>query len=381
MHIAIDIRCLMEKKLTGVGEYTLNLLKQLFIEDSTNQYYLFYNSTQDLTNTLPRFDFSNVHYCEFKIPNKLLNLSLILLKKPKLDRLIEKKYKVKIDFFFFPNISFQANDCPYFITAHDLSFEIFPEFLSFKRKLWHWLIKPNKLFSAAKKIIAVSLNTKTDLMNKYLLKENKIEVIHSGITSNFRVLPPGNSQLLRVKKKYNLPNKFLLYLGTIEPRKNIETLIQAFELYQPENKLNYDLILVGKPGWHCQKIFAQINNFNKKYKAQIIFKNFIQNQDKLFFYNLAELFIYPSFYEGFGFPPLEAMACGCPVITSANSSLSEVCGDNAILINPYDANEIKNAINQSSENREYFIQKGLAKAAQFNWQTTANRHLDIFNKK
>ena len=196
MNIAIDIRPLMDKQLTGVGEYTLNLLSNLFTKDSQNQYYLFYNSFSKIE--VPQFNFPNVQYCQFKIPNKLLTLSLLLFKNPKLDKLIFKKYQTRMDLFFFPNICFQKTNCPYIITAHDLSYEIFPQFLTWKRKLWHKLINPKKVFQNAKQIMAVSNNTKQDLINKYQIASDKIQVIYSGIKQNFKVLKAADTKLKKI---------------------------------------------------------------------------------------------------------------------------------------------------------------------------------------
>jgi glycosyltransferase involved in cell wall biosynthesis len=367
----------MEKDLTGVGEYTLNLLTHLFEIDNKNHYYLFYNSRQNVENIIPKFPQKNIHYCPFKIPNKLLNLSLKLFKYPKLDNLIQKKYKTQnINQFFFPNISFASTNCPYLITAHDLSFEIFPEFLSLKRKLWHRIINPKKQYQNAKKIIAVSENTKNDLTKTFNISSEKITTIYSGITKNFRILPVGHPGLKKIKRKYNLPEKFFLFLGTIEPRKNLETLIDAFALFQSEDLEKYSLVIVGKPGWKYKKTFQKIEQYNSTHENKIILTNFIKSTEKVFFYNLATLFIYPSFYEGFGFPPLEAMACGCPVITSPNSSLTEICGNAALFVDPANANEIKNGIQTILENKNLFIPQGLLNSSSFSWQKSAQSFLD-----
>jgi len=228
MNIAIDIRCLMEREPTGVGEYTLNLLRAIFAQDKENQYLLFYNSAKNVSDVLPAFNEANVRLCGFSYPNKLFNLSLKFFKRPQLDLLIQKKFGVKPGIFFFPNISFQQTRCPYIITCHDLSYALFPEFLSLKKRLWHRIINPRKLFQRAKAIIAVSENTKVDLTNHYQISPSKIEVIYSGIP----VTPPlDNNALVEVKAKFKLPEKFILAVGTVEPRKNIDILITAFAAF------------------------------------------------------------------------------------------------------------------------------------------------------
>jgi glycosyltransferase involved in cell wall biosynthesis len=376
MHIGVDIRALMEKELTGVGEYTFHLLKHLFELDSKNHYYLFYNSRQDVSKYIPKFPKDNVHYCSFKLPNKLLNVTLKLFGHPELDRAIQIKYKTpKLDLFFFPNITFLKTRCPYIITAHDLSYHLFPEFLSLKRKLWHKFINPRKIFKNADKVLAVSQNTKQDLINQYNISSKKIQTIYSGISLNYKKISEHDPKLNKIKTKYKLPKKFVLYLGTIEPRKNINSLITAFEEFNKKFP-DYHLVISGKPGWKYKDMMQKINN-----NPKILFTNFIQDQEKRYFYNLASMFIFPSYYEGFGFPPLEAMACECPVITSNNSSMSEVCRNAAILIDPYNINDLVQAMTKftKSETAQFFIAKGKERAKEFNWYKTANEILHFMS--
>jgi glycosyltransferase involved in cell wall biosynthesis len=398
MNIAIDIRCLMDRELTGVGEYTNNLLKELFKLDNTNQYYLFYNSLRKVK--VPFYDYENVHYIKFNWPNKLLNLSITLFGAPKIDKMIEKKVNHpnksalsandphirNINLFFFPNISFFSTDCPYMITCHDLSFEYFPEFLNWKRKLWHRIMSPRLKFENAKKIIAVSKNTARDLTDFSLPSLHsardssrndrgiqKIKTIYSGIADNYKVLKKDNPKLKKIKQKYRLPEKFIFFLGTKEPRKNIDSLVRAFELFKKETGSDLRLIITGAKGWSNPTNYSLLST---------LYIPYIPEQDKRYFLNLASMFIFPSHYEGFGFPVLEAMACGCPVITSNNSSLGEICEDAAILINSHDVNELKNAIINMTDPRvtDFYKQKGLLQAQKFSWKKTAEDVLTTVDK-
>jgi glycosyltransferase involved in cell wall biosynthesis len=377
MNIAIDIRCLMERELTGVGEYTFNLLKHLFETDNTNEYFLFYNSRQDVSKYIPKFPKNNIHYCAFHWPNKLLNLSIKFLKYPKLDLWIQKKYQTPpIDLFFFPNICSLNVSCPYLLTAHDLSFEFFSEFLSIKRRLWHLFVKPEQLFNKAERIIAVSKNTKQDLVNRYRIDPSKIQIVYSGLSTNYKILPTDDVRMRKVKQKYSLPEKFALFIGTIEPRKNLDGLISAFKLFN-QNHPGYSLVIAGKLGWKYKEILNSI-----QLTENVKFVNFIKDSEKRYFYNLASMFVYPSFYEGFGFPPLEAMACGCPVITSSNSSLSEICGEAAMLIDPCNINDLSEATKLMTikSNADYWRALGLKKSKNFSWYKTAYELLLLFHK-
>ena len=370
MNIAIDIRCLMEREPTGVGEYTLNLLRAIFAHDKNNQYLLFYNSAENVSDVLPAFNEANVRLCGFSYPNKLFNLSLKFFKRPQLDLLIQKKFGVKPGIFFFPNISFQQTRCPYIITCHDLSYALFPEFLSLKKRLWHRIINPRKLFQRAKAIIAVSENTKVDLTNHYQISPSKIEMIYSGIP----VIPPlDNNALVEVKTKFKLPEKFILAVGTIEPRKNIETLVTAFNVFSAKQP-DYSLVVTGKPNRIRQL------KLTENLRERVRLTGFVSPDEKTALYRLASMFVYPSHYEGFGFPPLEAMAEGCPVISANNSSLGEICDSAAILINAHDANEIAQALEQMTDAavREHYKAKGFEQIKKFNWQNAATATIDLF---
>jgi len=377
MNIAVDIRCLMQKKYSGVAEYTNNLLKNLFVIDKKNQYKLFYNSSQNLSQILPRFTANNVKVLGFKYPNKLFNFSLKFLKYPNLDQLVKD-----IDIFFIPNNNFLAlsSACQKIITVHDLSFEIYPQFYSSKRKLWHHLINPKHLISQCQKIIADSQNTKNDLINYYKIPGSKIRVIHLGLDHElYKPLDKNLPKFSVVKEKYNLPNKFILFLGTLEPRKNIEGIIEVFNLLKHNfsDLEDLHLIIAGQKGWRYQQIFNLASQ--SPWQKQINFLGYVSAEDKPFLYNLAELFLFPSFYEGFGLPPLEAQASGTPVIAGLNSSFPEVLQDSAFLVKPDHLEEITSAVRQVMVDfklKEDLIAKGLLNAQRFSWSKCAQETLD-----
>ncbi|MDP3957653.1 MAG: glycosyltransferase family 1 protein [bacterium] len=389
MRIGIDIRCLAEGKRTGVEEYTLALLQGLFEHDTENEYVLFFNAWRKT-----HLDFSwatrypNVTLKAFRFPNKLLNLSLWYLHFPQLDRMVGGT-----DIFFLPNLNFASvsRKTRLVVTAHDLSFELFPETFSFKRRLWHFFINFRRLALAADKIIAVSQSTKDDLTAQYGVPEKKITVIRSGIGEQFHVMSRNDGELLRVKEKYHLPYKFILSLATFEPRKNILALIQSYEglmrlghVASPTSLggsalVKYELVIAGVSGWKCEEVFEAIAE--SPYREKIHLPGFIADPDKAALYNLASVFVYPSLYEGFGFPPLEAMACGVPVIVSHSSSLPEIVGDAGILIDPYQPDELLQALRQVLTDQELtdtLRKKGEARAKLFSWEKTVKETLDVF---
>ncbi|MFA4817288.1 MAG: glycosyltransferase family 1 protein [Parcubacteria group bacterium] len=383
MKIAIDVRCLIEGRRTGVEEYTLNLLKNLFEIDKANNYVLFLNSFRpDKAELKWVKKYPNVSLKKFRFPNKLLNFCFWYFDFPKIDKMIGGA-----DIVFLPNIIFASVSAKtkLIATIHDLSFERFPETFSRKRRLWHGFINPKKICRRARKIIAVSDSTKNDLQSLYGIKPEKIEIIPSGVSGKFLPISRNNQKLIEVKERYGLPYKFILFLGTLEPRKNIAALIRAFDSFKEyaaeknnENLIRFKLVIAGQSGWLGEKIYCEIEK--AKHKKDILVVNFIPEEDKPFVMNLATLFVYPSIFEGFGFPPLEAMKCGVPVITSNNSSLPEVIGSGGIMVNFDKPDEIEKAMRQILENPQLYEkmkEAGLKKAGEFSWKNTARKFLDI----
>ncbi|NUM25302.1 MAG: glycosyltransferase family 4 protein [Candidatus Buchananbacteria bacterium] len=373
MKIGVDVRCLMEKQYSGISEYTYNLLKALFKIDQENQYFLFYNSSKPVK--MPEFDSPRVFYKAFNYPNKLFNLSLRFLKIAEIDKLVGGVDVFLIPSFLFSNLS---KDCRKILIVHDLSFELYPEFFTFKKQLWHHLIEPRRITNTADSIIAISENTKQDVVKIYQTPPEKIDVIYNGISDMF-FEPITDNDISRVKKKYDLPDEYIFSLGNLEPRKNVESLLKAFNLL--ENK-SIQLVIAGGQAWKYQKIY-QIWQKSAK-KNQIKFIGYVDAKDRAALYHLAKVFVYPSIYEGFGLPPIEAMACGTPVISSFTSSLVESVNDAGLLIDPQNYNELAKTIDQylaDSRLQEILKTKGLEYAKQFNWANTAKAVLAVLNRE
>ncbi len=348
MNIGIDISALVAHERTGVGEYAFQLLDALFDIDKKNQYFLFCNSWKRDSKKL--WEQKNVHFLQTHYPNKIFHTLLFFFRWPKVDALIVREYKKKyginighLNIFFSPNLSFfsVSKTCKHIQMIHDLSFELFPEFFSKKMRVWHKFLLPKKQCKEATAIFVPSENTKRDVHDMYSISEEKIHVMSPGVSSYFLQARTQNryGKEQEVKKKYDLPQKFILFLGTLEPRKNIRGLLSAYA--QSRASKEYALVLAGPKGWKYKKIVKSIaTTLNVKYIG------YVEEVDKPFLYGLSRMFLYPSFYEGFGIPVLEALYSGIPVITSNRSSLPEISSGSAVLVDPHNPAEIQQALDR-----------------------------------
>jgi len=378
--IGIDIRVLVLGRRTGIEEYLLNLLPEIIRRNPEMTFRLFYNALRKQKLGYAWLDAPNVEVYSFPIPNRaLLFPANALFNYPKADRLIGG-----CDVFWSPHIFNVAlsHGVKHVITVHDLAFERHPDFFPTGKRWWHkYLMAPKRQLRSAHEVLAVSQSTKDDLKELYSIPEARIKVVYPGIGQEFKPLSKTGPGIAAVRKKYRLPGPFILYFGTIEPRKNIRALISAFELFkrQSKNSANTALVIAGDQGWLYREVFEAARR--SPFHSHIMFTGFVDPEDKPALYNAAEVFVYPSFFEGFGFPPLEAMGCGIPVITANRSSLPEVAGDAAILVNPYRPEEIFLALEELQafpDLRETMRQKGLARAAKFTWDSCAQETMAAF---
>jgi glycosyltransferase involved in cell wall biosynthesis len=379
MNIGVDTRSLMDKNYSGVSEYTFNLLTEILKLDQSNNYKLFYNSFHDIAERMPKFETGYSENVKLNYPNKVLNYFYFkLLNRPKIDKLCGA------GLFFMPHVNLisLSDECRKILTIHDLSYIRHPEFFSARKNFWHYFINIKKFAQGFDTIIAVSENTKRDIISLLGIDEKKIKVIYSGLDKQFRQIDRESPEVIEYKRQFNLPDKFILSLGTLEPRKNIEGIIAAFEMIK-SNKSDFSdlkLILVGGKGWKFNNIIKSWSG--SRFKNDIIFLGYLPKYAKPYVYNLAAAFIYPSFYEGFGFPPLEAMASGTPVITSAATSLPEIAGQAAILVDPYNISQMSAAIERVllDENlKNNLIKHGIDQAKKFSWTSAARQYLQVFD--
>lgn len=388
MRIGVDIRVLMDKYYSGVSEYAANLLSAILAADKISDYKLFYNSYRDLDEKLKLWNRENARVIGTHIPNKIFNyIFQKIFHYPKLDRVLGG-----VDIFWSPHFNFtqlsgSSSGLKKIITVHDLSFLRYPEFFSARKNFWHQALAVKSALLAADAIIAVSENTKNDIIELTGVKPEKISVIYSG--NNLLKREVNEAEKKEFLAKRGLSGRLILYLGNIEPRKNIEGLIAAFNLLRSQDAqlageggsrlIDVKLILAGASGWKNRQIFAAWQK--SPYKNDIKFLGYINKTDQAVLYSLSSVLAYPSYYEGFGFPPLEAMTYGLPVVCSNNSSLPEVVGNAALTINPFKVEEITDALKiilTDEVLRQHLITRGQEQAQNFSWEKAAKEYLQVF---
>ena len=365
--IGIDVR-MMTRLKTGVEIYTYYLIQNLGRIDKFNEYFLF--SDKDFNNSdLP----SSFNKRIIKFPP----ISFLWTQSSLFFALL----RYRIDLYHSPTSAFALwGRRKRIVTIHDLSFLFYPEMYSKRRQLAHrfWL---KRAVDFSDKIITVSKNTKEDIIKFYNAEPEKINVIHLGIDNKVYYPLKESFHFGQIQRKYNLPKRFIFAVGRLEPRKNFVNLIKAYAILKRKTDLKEKLVIIGNKGYRYKDIFKTVENLNLK--KEVIFLGYVPQKDLPYIYNLASLFVYPSFYEGFGLPPLEAMACGIPVITSTTSSLPEVVGEAAILVNPYNVEEIAEAIYKVLSNKELaekMRRKGLERAKQFSWEKCGRETLRVYEE-
>ncbi len=367
--IGINARYL-QRSMSGIERYTLELVKNLSLIDEKNKYVLFFNNHEPLIALEKKYNF--VNYIT-SIPTKI-RFMRIFWEQFWLAKEIQYN---NVDVFHGPSfLAPFSKKCKYTITIHDLSFFKYPESFTMENKLYFkFFLK--KSVNNADIIIADSESTKKDIMQYFNILDEKIKVIYLGVGEKYKRIT-NVAKLNTIRTKYALPEKFLLFTGVLSPRKNLERTIEAFH-HLKKNNFPHKFVIVGKKGWLYSPIFEKIKQLDLQDK--IIFTDYIDEEDLPYLYNLADLFVLASLYEGFGLPILEAMACGCPVVTANTSSMPEVAGDATLLVNPLSIEEIKNAMEKiltDKRLREELINKGFEQAKKFSWKNTAEETLKVY---
>ena len=274
--------------------------------------------------------------------------------------------------------------CPSVVTVYDLSFLLYPE--SFKCSKRFYLGLFTRLSARrARRIIAISESTRRDVVRLLGVSPEKVEVVYCGIDDAFRPLPPQSwrerGEVAAFRSKRGLPERFILFVGTIEPRKNVGRLIEAYGRLRSASRGGVRLVIGGAKGWFYEDVFARVEELGLE--GEVMFPGYIPVSELPLWYNAAELFVYPSLYEGFGLPPLEAMACGTPVVTANTSSLPEVVGDAGLTVDPLDVEGLAEAMRRVLDNealRQEMKVRGLQRAKDFSWTKTAQETVQVYRR-
>lgn len=366
MRILIDGNTLENGK-AGIAHYTYNLIHELAeVLGESNKLYV--GIRQKLLNKNAELGIKRVPVIKTAEPffNKYMPYS--------------PHWMRGFDIYHQPNYIPHAFHGKVVTTVHDMSHRIFPQYHPRCRVLLLRAFE-NRLRQAAR-IITVSEYAREEIVDLLGVSEAKVTVTYEGARSQYRPLSISDEKRMDLRNRYNLPERFLLYVGTIEPRKNLERLIEAFCIYkgeEPNSELK--LVLAGGKGWLYEGIFARVQELHLG--QDVVFTGYVDGEDLPFLYNMAIAFIYPSLYEGFGLPPLEAMSCGTPVISSNTSSIPEVVGEAGILVDPYQVNDLAAAIYKvagSVSLQNELSRKGLERARLFSWKKCAEETLQVYRE-
>lgn len=346
-----------------------------------------YNIVEEMIKAGKARDISLIHYKKTEDPIYDETNEVIIKKMSLLTNLLGIPYsinKAKIDILHVP-AHYHNQTAPFFLnknlkkilTIHDLTPLLFPEtHMRMTVMLWNSTLKLIK--DRVDAIITDSMNTKNDCIKHLNIPEDKIKVVPLAADTQYKPLSNIEKVKKELKIKFNLKMPFILCVGTLEKRKNLPTLFEAFSKLK-NNGVKHKLVIVGMKGWKYGEIFETLSKLNLN--DDVIFTGYIPDEDLVKFYNAADLFVYPSLYEGFGLPPLEAMACGTPVITSNTSSLPEVVGNAGLMVDPYDFDALADKMYQILTDdglRNMLSKKSLHRAKMFSWEKTARETWKVY---
>lgn len=354
MKIAIDTQTTLGEK-TGMGFYVENLFNQLQVNDRKNQYVrIAPDGTQDFTS-LKRWWWDQV-----RLPGAAREAQADLLHQPA----------------FSAPLFFRG---PVVVTVHDLIAIHFGADIPLGSRLYFGRWMPFS-YRFADHIIAVSEHTKRDIIELLGITPEKITVIHEAVGFEFQ--PNRDPQMLAaIRRKYRTGDHFLLHIGTINPRKNLEFLVRVFAAVRQKVGEQWKLVITGKKGWYYEGLFETVEELGLS--KSVIFTGYIPDRDKPALYNASTVFTFPSLYEGAGLPPLEAMSCGIPVVSSNTSSMPEMIGNGGMLIDPTDERawiRALVALLTDSSLRRQWSQRGLKQAHKFSWTKTARETARVYER-
>ena len=364
MRIGINCRSFLKEKYTGIGRYAYHLVKSLVQADTKNNYSLY----------------ANINFFDFKRKAPAVKAKNFSVKIDRFDR-GPKKTIGAVDVYHLPSPELSMDfGVKTVVTVHDLVYKTYPEGHPDGARE----ISEKQLAATAKnadRIICVSQSTKDDFKRFFSVDERKLSVIYHGVDENiFSPLREGESARASwVVRSLGIQKPFLLFVGTIEPRKNLKNLLEAFSLLKKRGSFGGVLVVAGMKGWMVEGLEALTAKLG--IIQEVIFLGWVEDEGLRYMYALAEIFIYPSFYEGFGFPILEAFHCGAAVVTSDVSSCPEIAKDAALLVDPRDPQKIAGAIEKilgDKNLKKTLKEKALSRAKDFSFLKTARETLGVY---
>lgn len=375
MKIAFDLRWIRGEKIDGISRYAGNLVSHLLQFDSENEYLLIGDKTI-LQQHLDLSSFSSANIVS--INQQLLSPQDFLFTQRDIQRL-------GIDILHIPNYLSSPFGGNYkkILTVYDLIPFLFPDALSKSRALWRWFYKTiypaRVILRSADKIITTSENTKRDIVRLLHIAPERIQVVWIGIENRFK---PDYEVPEEFWQKYRLPQRFLLYVGRQDPYKGLKYLVQAYALLPESLQQKYHIVIAGKTD---SRYIGEVHKTIDKLQLQtyIHFLDYVPDEDLPLLYTAATILTHPSLYEGFGLPPLEAMACGTPVVYADTSSLSELIGEAGVAVTPSSPESLADGIQQFLQNEQLrlsFSQKGLHHVQRYSWQHIARDILKIYEQ-
>jgi len=370
MRIGIDATALPPQPV-GAGNYIIHLIRALAAINGEDEFVIFAGQRGPSLIDLP--ENSTVEWV--LVPDRSPGLRLIweqiffssLIRDSDIDLLHSLHYTRPLRL-----------DCASVVTFHDMTFFLYPQLHTRAKRIFF----PLAVKSSARRadfVITVSESTRQDAIRLLNLSPERVFASQLGVDPSFH--PINDSELKdSIAKKYQLPDRFILYVGLIEPRKNLPILINAYKKLVDAGTDHY-LVLVGRYGWMYDQVLRQIEKLSLTEK--VILPGYVDQIDLPIVYNLSDLFVYPTLYEGFGLPALEAMACGTPVITTDVSSLPEIVGEAGLLVPPDNVEELYRAmisVLNDEELRLSMARRGTQRAAKFTWEQTARSTLEVYRQ-
>jgi glycosyltransferase involved in cell wall biosynthesis len=382
MRVAIDARPAVSAGMTGVGHYTRELLLHIPNVDSATTYIAWYLNARRLFRPWRwdrRFFPMRPNLVErwTPIPATWFERTALRYEQPPLERL------VRFDVLFAPNfVPPPTRTQRLVVTVHDLAFRRFPETAPAATR--RWLTRLDRAVRGAAEIVVPSQASRADLVDLYPVDPDRVTVIHHGVDHD-RFHPASPGEVDRVRRRYGIDGPYLLFVGGLEPRKNLPVLLQAYSALPDD--LRPALVLAGASvPWNPEgrtALAEALGDLPAHSRGRVILTGYVGDPDRAPLYAGAEALAFPSRYEGFGLPVLEAMACGTPVVTSNVSALPEIAGDDAVLVDPEDEGTIADGLRWVLEDeslRDRLRAAGPARAARFTWDDSARRHAEVLHR-